>query len=519
MKLPLRLFLVFLLFFSVLLLIHLQKQGFWSIDDPYYHVKHSLLMLQSHNFVLVRPWLEFHFLNYAPNDPWWGFHLLMAGFIYLFGTFLGAKIFSASLSSLVLVGFYFILNRFEVKRPFVWTLLLFISSSFFEYRLFLERPFILALIILPLACYLMYKQRYISLLFLSVLYALLYHFFLTIIMMALFYLAVDFYQNRKVGLKPLLATTLGSLIGVILHPASMNYFFVVTVHFWEVLYLKFSGVNLGVGNEIQMSSIFVFISNNFIVLAVFLIALALFLSNKKYQQDFLILFFFLISTFWFLVSLILPRGIDFWLPFAWLFIAILFNKFNQSVEYGQIKDFIAKKVNLRIVSIYLMAGLAIIVCYNLLQIYNYVQTSNNSKDKDSNYQQVGDYLIAHTAPGEVVFYNEWGMWPRMFFYDDYNHYITGMDPTFLYEYSHQLFWLWSNIASNGVACDQPDGCLKTPLREQQASIKTALREEFRTNYLVVANKPGTPLVKILDNRRQDFVKVLENDSLLVYKTR
>ena len=84
--------LVFIVFFSIFFFGHLLKQGFWSNDDPYYHAKHSALIAQTGDLALVRPWLEFHFLNYAPNDPWWGFHLLQAIFIYFFGALLGAKI-------------------------------------------------------------------------------------------------------------------------------------------------------------------------------------------------------------------------------------------------------------------------------------------------------------------------------------------------------------------------------------------------------------------------------------------
>src|SRR3989338_5451145 len=130
--------LVFLFFFTLFLSAHLLNGGFSSGDDPYYHAKHASLMAQSGNLDLIKPWLEFHFFNYAPVDPWWGFHLGMAFFIYFFGLILGVKIFISFLAALVFLVFYLILKNLNIKYPVVWIFLLFFSSTTFDYRLFLE---------------------------------------------------------------------------------------------------------------------------------------------------------------------------------------------------------------------------------------------------------------------------------------------------------------------------------------------------------------------------------------------
>ena len=120
---------VFLFFFFLFFFTHLLNGQFISSDDPYYHAKHALLIEQSGEINLVEPWLEFHFLNFAPADYWWGFHLGMAIFIHWFGLFLGVEIFASILATLVFLIFYLILNELRVKYPLAWLSFLFFSST------------------------------------------------------------------------------------------------------------------------------------------------------------------------------------------------------------------------------------------------------------------------------------------------------------------------------------------------------------------------------------------------------
>jgi len=531
LKIILRYFLFFLFFFSIFLAVHLSKKGFWSIDDPYYHAKHSFLIEQTLDFKLVKPWLEFHFLNYAPTDPWWGYHLLMAGSIHFFGIFLGAKILTAILASLIFLVFYFLLHRLNIKRPFAWTLLFFGSSSFFQYRLFLERPFLLALIILPIAFWLLVNKKNIQLLFLSVIFAVLYNLAPLIILMAIFYILIDIYISRSgllesekaesksllVSAKPFYATFFGVGLGILLHPYSLNYIYVMYIHFCRVIFLRLAGVDVGIGNEVQVGSFPGLISNNFIFVVVYIISLAIFFSFKKLQKNKINLFLFLISGFWFLVTLLIPRGGDFWLPFGWLFVIFNFKLFSEIQEYQAVKSFLTKKIEIKILKPLLISLVIILIFNNFVQIFNYLYQNNTNAKEDVYYEQANAWLKANTPANSLVFYNNWSYWPRMFFYNDHNHYITGMDPTFLYEYDKNLFWLWNNISKKGIACNQQAGCLNLSPREKMANIKKAIKEKFRSDYVFITNDPEDELLKVLKNRKQDFEEVFSNEGLLIYK--
>ena len=99
-KIALNALLVYLIFFGVMLGIHLSIDNFIG-TDPYYHAKHSQLIFESGKLSLVEPWVKFHFLSSAPADPYFLYHLIAGGFIAIFGITLGMKILSAMLGAAV----------------------------------------------------------------------------------------------------------------------------------------------------------------------------------------------------------------------------------------------------------------------------------------------------------------------------------------------------------------------------------------------------------------------------------
>jgi len=513
----LRAVLIFVVFFSIFFLGHLLKQGFWSTDDPYYHAKHSALIVQTGNLTLVRPWLEFHFLNYAPNDPWWGFHLWQAAFIYFFGVFLGVKIAAALLAGLFFAVFYFILKKFSVPYPFVWVYLIFISSSYFFFRISVERPQILGIIILPLFSYFLVEKKYYLMFCLAALFAIFYHFFLSLFLLIFFYWLVEYYQERKVNLKPFIFTGLGVLAGILIHPNSLNYLFVVFVHSAEVLYLKFTGVNLGVGVELYPSALPDFIFNNFLIFVPFCLAIVLFLGVKRINQNRKMIFYFLISIFWFLVSLVVIRGADYWIPFGWLFIALVFEEFSQSEEWPCIKNLFRRRVNLRVTAFFFFSFILFVSLYNITENF-FIRTWEGNRNLSTQYvADANNWLKKNTPSGSIIFYDDWSLWPMMFFYNDHNRYITGMDPTFLYEYDHRLSWIWKNISYYGLYCDKPGICLEIGPRDNIRLAKAAIKDMFRSDYIFLENRPEHPLAKLLAADRKDFTKVFGSQGILIYK--
>jgi len=509
--------LVFLFFFSLFLSLHLLNGHFTSSDDPYYHAKHALLIEQSGQLNLIKPWLEFQFFNYAPTDLWWGFHLGMALFIHFFGLFLGVEIFVSFLAALVFLVFYLVLSGLKIKYASVWTGLLFFSSTIFCYRLFLERPHLLSMIVFPLAIYYLIKNKNFWLFILSLIYILFYHLAPLIILLAGLYIAVDAYYKKQINLQPLIASAGGILAGIIIHPAGLNYLYVMFVVSFKIFFLKFSGVNLNIGGELQFISFFEFLKANFLVLCFYILAVVIFLSLKKRSsRPEISCFLFLYSSFWFVVSLLVPRGVEYWLPAVFLFVTFIFNDFIKTDEFYQIKHSLAGKINFKITGFFLISVLVLIIFNNLSNIYCDLYY-NSAKELSANYEQANLWLKANSEKGSVIFYDNWSMWPMMFYYNDYNHYITGMDPTLLYEYDARTYWLWQNISAQGVYCDEPKLCLNISPREQIRLIPITIKTVFRAKYAVVSNYENSNLVKTLNNLKAEVRLVFKNNDLLIYE--
>lgn len=548
-NLYLRVILIFVIFFSIFLFGHLLKQEFWSIDDPYYHAKHSALIAQTGNLTLVEPWMEFHFLNYAPNDPWWGFHLWQAVFIHFFGVFLGVKIASAFLIGLFFAIFYFILKKFSVRHSFIWISLVFISSSYFQYRIFLERPQILGIILLPLFSYFLInpvrnsgeissagvipesnhskgwrggisngvKKKYYAMACLAGIFAILYHLFLSLFFLIFLYYLAEYYQTKKIDLKIFIFTCLGIFAGILIHPNSLNYIYIVFVQFVEILYLRFTGVNLGVGGELYPSSTFNFIFTNFLLFVPFCLAIVLFLSVKKIKENRAMVFYFLVSIFWFFVAFIIARGGDFWVPFGWLFVILVFEEFSQTKEWLDIKNIFCRQVNLKIVGFFFFVFIFFVFILNTTETF-FLKTSERNQGLTNQYMaDANNWLKNNTPENSIIFYNDWSLWPTMFFNNDYNRYITGIDPTFLYEYDHRLSWIWKNISYYGLYCDKQEACLDISPRDNARLIKMAIKEKFRSDYILLENYKERPFAQFLASDKNDFKKVFNNGGVLIYE--
>jgi hypothetical protein len=512
-----KVFIVWLIFFVIFLVLHLSVPNFWAADDAYYHAKHSALIADTGNLTLVRPWMAYHFFSYAPTDPWWGYHLIEAGLIKIFGLVLGVKILTSAVAGLVFASFYYFAGRLGARRPAVWTILFFVSSAFFLFRLMLERPFGTAIFVLPVAAWLLAGKKYWPLFILSIFFTLLYNLAPLVIVFALAAIVAELYLSHSLNLKPLLATTAGILIGIILHPASFNYLHVMFIHLWQVLYLKFSGVNLGVGTEIQTISFLETVRSNSIAIVFYFGAVAAFFAFSRLRQSLLSVLLFLTSAAWLVLGLVVPRGFDFWISLAWMFIVLIFIGFSRLPEYDLMTGLIGKKANKKVLKAMAIACLVVVAANNLTQFGLNRYDRLNQPFKDEHFAGAAEWLKKNTDPGEIVFYDDWSYWPEMFYYNDYNRYIIGIDPTFLYEYDSELYWYWRNISNSGNACGRQDGCVEINQKTLIKLIPAIIKQRFNSQYALVANDPERPLTKIMKLDKAAYSLEFENKIFLIFK--
>jgi len=61
------------------------------------------------------------------------------------------------------------------------------------------------------------------------------------------------------------------------------------------------------------------------------------------------------------------------------------------------------------------------------------------------YSQASSWLIQNTPIGARIFQTDWDDFPRLFFYNTWNTYLIGLDPTYLHLKDSDLFGLWVEI--------------------------------------------------------------------------
>jgi len=68
-----------------------------------------------------------------------------------------------------------------------------------------------------------------------------------------------------------------------------------------------------------------------------------------------------------------------------------------------------------------------------------------SSDPDSFYKAGAAWLQKNVPANDLVFNTDWDDFPRLFYYDPTHRYITGLDPTYLYDRDPALSKLYDRI--------------------------------------------------------------------------
>ncbi|MDP3792289.1 MAG: hypothetical protein Q8Q89_01025 [bacterium] len=136
------------------------------------------------------------------------------------------------------------------------------------------------------------------------------------------------------------------------------------------------------------------------------------------------------------------------------------------------------------------------------------------------------WLKENTKREDTVFYLNWAYFPFLFFWNQSNYYINGMDPVFLFKYDKKLYWKLYNMAVNeddkklywkldnmsisevgGITCGyDPKQCGP----ENIETISKVLRNDFHALYVFVEVNKLT-FLRYLKEDTENFEKVYENE--------
>jgi len=467
---------------------------FYTETDGFFHIKFAYLTRLNgimHDF----KWAQFSIWKDHFYDKEFLFHYLLQ--IFTFGDLeFGAKLAAVTFATIIVLTFYIILCSEKIKLPVLWTMLLFISSSFFLYRINVCRPQILSITLSLICVVLIFKQKPIALLILSIIYNLSYTAGFIVIIYALIFVVskfiLTFAQNKtlqqpqKVDYWIILAATIGTIVGLLIHPNFPNNiygFYVQNIHVLITAWGS-SAHELHLGGEFYPMDTRVLFKLNTLPILTMLTIMFLGLFNYL-KLSFKSFFIFILSICFFILTLLTKRFTEYWIPYSLLaFTMIINDSFDLTLNKFLTKKYLSKLITL---------SLIILISYiaSFKYIYNNLYSEFNAKE--SRYKNAALWIKDNIAKDEIIYTCDWDDAPDLFFYNENNRYMVFLDPHFMYDWESFMWYYWDNL-SNGNIDD----------------IRTAFLYDFKTKYGYCTNNFGSLISKI--TAHPEYAKILYSDA-------
>lgn len=433
--------------------------------DGYYHIKLASLIGKD-GIRSQFPWLWHTFWREHFVDVAFFYHILLVPFTYLdlaYGAKLSTVVFFAVLSTLL----FFSLKTAKVPWPWVWVIILGIGSLAFLQRAILPRAPLVALSFLILGWYFQAEQKHKCLAALSFLFVWLYGGF-TLLPALIFFITLSrWILEKELVLKDLIITLSGISGGLILNPyfpENLNFLVTQTVHAG----LRRNIIGGGEWGSYDLLGLSWAVRGPGLILIVS--SLLLLLSRQRPKSD--SAGWFLFSIFTLLMTLNSRRFVEYLVPALVIASALIFRdaagrwilKFQ-----GILKSPFAHAL---IIMILLLAG---------SQQWLGIKTHITAQHDPERYKPASLWLKENT-PGSLVYLTDWDDFPELFFHNDKNKYLIGLDPAFLFEYSPLMYNKWSQINAGAIKEDP----------------YPVFKELFNTPYIFTDLHHG-PLIKILND--------------------
>jgi len=433
--------------------------------DGYYHIKWSRLLwesLRNHSFPPPFTWLPLTTLDPRHYvDHHLLFHFFQMPFTWFGDLRLAAKISAAIFASVALFSCYWFLVRYRIRYSLVWLLALLACSAPFLYRLNMAKAPPFAIIYLVIGIHLLFTKKYWPLLPLSFIFGLTYDMFVLLILAVFIWTAVIGWTEHRFEWRPIAWVLLGTTAGLIINP-----YFPTNLHlFYEHLKtkLKPSDFSTKVGQEWYSYPIWDFTIKSVVACIAMIVGYVAFdpADRKRAHHS---LFFLLFSTALMIMTVRWRRIAEYWPPFAVMFSAFALQPWLQGTRstltrlstdiLDELQPFLDRPTSRTTADAVELKALwrtialaAVTVCLGVILFFNLRATINDIAGSEPHdyYRGGAQWLHANLQPGQIVFNTDWDDFPRLFYYDLSHTYVSGLDPTYLYDKDPALSQLYDRI--------------------------------------------------------------------------
>jgi len=405
-------------------------------NDGYYHIRWSRMLADAAPFPPPFKALPLTTLNEdAYADHHYLFHVMLIPFA-LGDMRAGAKWAAVIFSSLGITSLFALLVLYRVPYRWLWLAPIVASSEPFLYRLSMTRAPALSLALLGVGAYLILKRKLLWLAILSFLFVWSYSLFPLILVFAAVYTVSVYLAERRIDIGPVAACAIGLALGLVINP----YFPENITLFRDHLIMKMTArYSVDVGIEWYPYESWTLLSSSGLAFVIFTTAVTAFDWRSRFK-DIKPLFFLIIAMILLVMSFKSRRFIEYWPPFAIVFAAFTFAPKLANFrwpEFGRARD--------RIIA-YSTASLLAVASIAAIEMSIMGARAGVKSEADPEaYKGAAEWIAGNVPKGSVIFNTDWDDFPMLFYYNPDYAYVVGLDPTYLYDKSPELWRLYEKI--------------------------------------------------------------------------
>jgi len=487
--------------------------------DTWYHLKMTEMIINN-GPVMDFPWLTQTALTRTFVDHHLLYHYALYPFVLFFGDLIGGKIATVLFAALLIALVYYILRKEKVE--YSWLFLLLAAGNLdFIFRILLTKASALAVLMLLLGVYATMKHRWVWLFLINIAYVSLHGGFILLPFATAVYIACSsfvytvianpvplrlrpywqvlkkFFKGCFTGINGILilATLFGIAVGVLLNPYHLKLLPFLQEQLWQIGVLNKS-TQIRVGNEWYPLSVVDFFQRHFVMVYAFVLASLVFFAEAKRMTK-RELYFFALSAVFLLLTIRFRRFAEYFSPFAVIFVGFVVYQFKTQLQhlFSLLRNQ-ALTVQYMVKFLFLSA-LALFVFIDFRVGQDLYSSYHNSRN--FNYMRgVSTWLKNTIPPQTVIFQTDWSDFPALFYFDDIHYYITGLDPTFMYDYNREQYRLYEDIV-RGVKTDE---------------LMRTIKEKFHSSVIVLNHNA----VKFEQNliASGDFIRTYQDADGMIY---
>lgn len=507
--------LVTIIFLSIAYFANFRSDGIYD-PDSFYHIRHSQIYQERGIFYSDFPWVQYSVIKDLKADLWYGLHLFLIPFTYFSDLTLGIKVAGFVITFLVLLSFYAALKNLNVNFPALWSSIFIFSSPLILYRMAMTRPHPLSLGLSALIfSFLINGSAWPILIFgflNSWIHSTLFWFPIVILSVVFIFKAAS---GQKVEINKLTALIAGTLAGLFARPnpiANLKLIYIQTIELYaskkEVLDQVIGGELRPPGyKEVEIYALFLIL-----MLSVSLILLALIFYKKKVippNTRIAVLSSLVLVAISILMYMNANRALDIMAAYITIFSAITVNYYLSDAKTGHINT---PNLNLR-PAIFIALSFFGFMAYNSIIVSK--ENFISGAKLRSAFQEPALWLKENSKEGEIVFHLSWSQFPMLFFWNQRNYYINGMDPVFLYAHDQKLHWKIFYMFNKDMASLTCGSISCGP--KQVESVYDVLLNDFKASYVFVRTTMNPRFRAYLESDKKHYKKVYDQGTSLIYK--